>query len=106
MTDPKLALIKQELDIWLDQVDYAEINSSDYMPSEFALTFMNFIKLVNGAQGESHKTPPFHLKMLDKVVGGNNYVANLCFRVHPRPRCLWNICPCSSRCSTTCRGSG
>lgn len=72
--------IKQELDQWLDQVDYGEINSSDYMPSEFALTFMNFIKLVNGGQGESHKTPPVHLKMLDKVVGGRDYVANLCFR--------------------------
>lgn len=75
-----MALIKQRLDDWLNQVDYAELNSMDYKPSEFALTFMNFIKLVNGATGESHKTPPVHLKMLDKVVGGNSYVANLCFR--------------------------
>lgn len=73
-------LVKQKLDDWLNQVDYAELNSSSYVPSQFALTFMNFIKLVNGAQGESHKTPPVHLKMLDKVVGGRDYVANLCFR--------------------------
>lgn len=73
-------LIKQELDEWLDGVDYSEINSSQYIPSQFALTFMNFIKLVNGAQGESHKTPPVHLKMLDKIVGQSDYVANLCFR--------------------------
>lgn len=75
-----MATLKQELDLWLDQVDYSELNSANYMPSQFALTFMNFIKLVNGTQGESHKTPPVHLKMLDKVIGGNPYVANLCFR--------------------------
>jgi predicted phage terminase large subunit-like protein len=74
-------LIKQELDEWLDQVSYKELNSPSYTPSTFALTFMNFIKLVNGEQGESHKTPPVHLKMLDKVVESpSSYIANLCFR--------------------------
>ena len=58
-------LKKQKLDEWLNQVDYAELNSSSYLPSEFALIFMNFIKLVNGSTGESNKTPPVHLKMLD-----------------------------------------
>lgn len=73
-------LIKQELDVWLDNVDYKELNSSSYVPSEFALMFMNFIKLVNGKEGESDKTPPFHLAMLDKVTNDSEYVANLCFR--------------------------
>jgi predicted phage terminase large subunit-like protein len=73
-------LIKQDLDLWLDGVDYQSLNSSAYVPSEFALTFMNFIKLVNGTEGESHKTPPVHLKMLDKVVAPSQYIANLCFR--------------------------
>lgn len=73
-------LIKQSLDEWLDTVSYQKLNSSEYVPSEFALTFMNFIKLVNGAEGESHKTPPVHLAMLDKVVTGRQYIANLCFR--------------------------
>lgn len=74
-------LIKQELDEWLDAVSYKELNSPSYSPSAFALTFMNFIKLVNGSQGESHKTPPVHLKMLDKVVESkSDYIANLCFR--------------------------
>jgi len=73
-------LIKQDLDTWLNQVDYSEINSSEYIPSEFALTFMNFIKLVNGDIGESNKTPPVHLKMLDKLIGRDNYVVNLCSR--------------------------
>lgn len=75
-----MPLIKQELDVWLDDVKYAGLNSSTFLPSEFALTFMNFIKLVNGGQGESHPTPPVHLKMLDKVIEPNEYIANLCFR--------------------------
>lgn len=75
-----MTLLKQELDDWLDQVRYAELNSNRYVPSEFALTFMNFIKLVNGPAGESHKTPPVHLKMLDKVAEPTSYIANLCFR--------------------------
>lgn len=74
------ALVKQRLDDWLNQVSYGELNSIHYMPSVFALTFMNFIKLANGAQGESHKTPPVHLKMLDKLASSNKYIANLCFR--------------------------
>ena len=73
-------LVKQDLDAWLDQVDYSVLNSTEYVPSKFALTFMNFVKLVNGSMGESHKTPPVHLKMLDKVVSTQQYVANLCFR--------------------------
>lgn len=75
-----MKLIKQELDVWLDQVNYHDLNGSDYIPSEFALTFMNFIKLVNGTVGESHKTPPVHLKMLDKTISPSKYIANLCFR--------------------------
>ena len=75
-----MSLIKQTLDEWLDGVSYKEINSESFSPSVYALTFMNFIKLVNGAEGESHKTPPVHLKMLDKVVSHQQYIANLCFR--------------------------
>jgi hypothetical protein len=75
-----MSVVKRELDDWLDNVNYSELNSSAYMPTEFALTFMNFIKLVNGVEGESHKTPPVHLKMLDKMVSPKDYIANLCFR--------------------------
>lgn len=85
--DRKTGLIKQTLDTWLDEIDYSFLNSSHYIPSEFSLIFMNWIKLVNGAEGESHTTPPVHLKMLDKIVQPNpitkvvnQYVANLCFR--------------------------
>lgn len=74
-------IIKKDLDQWLDEVDYRELNDGSYVPSEFALIFMNFIKLVNGAEGESHKTPPVHLKMLDKLANSTSeQIANLCFR--------------------------
>jgi predicted phage terminase large subunit-like protein len=75
-----VALTKQSLDEWLDSVNYHDLNRGNYVPSEFALTFMNWIKLVNGGIGESHKTPPVHLKMLDKVTEPSSYIANLCFR--------------------------
>jgi predicted phage terminase large subunit-like protein len=75
-----VSLTKQSLDDWLDGVNYHDLNKGNYVPSEFALTFMNWIKLVNGGTGETHKTPPVHLKMLDKVTEPSSYIANLCFR--------------------------
>jgi len=71
---------KKGLDTYLDEVSYKFLNSNEYIPTEFALIFMNFIKLVNGKEGESNKTPPLHLKMLDKVISPINQIANLCFR--------------------------
>lgn len=75
-----MSLVKQSLDDWLDGVNYHDLNEGNYVPTEFALTFMNWIKLVNGGIGETHKTPPVHLKMLDKVTEPSSYIANLCFR--------------------------
>ena len=72
--------VKRDLDDWLDKVDYSYLNSARYKPSEFALTFANFIKLVNGHEGESHKTPAVHLRMLDTLAFSGPYVANLVFR--------------------------
>lgn len=72
--------IKKDIDTWLNEVSYQEINHGNYTPSEFSLLFMNFIKLVNGKQGESNKTPPIHLKMLDKLISPSDQIANLCFR--------------------------
>ena len=74
------SIIKKDLDEWLNDVDYTSLTDGSYVPSEFALIFLNFIKLVNGTEGESNKTPPVHLKMLDKVVGDSDYIVNLCFR--------------------------
>lgn len=74
-----MSLVKRSLEEWLEDVNYRELESN-YVPSPFALVYMNFIKLVNGAEGESNKTPPLHLKMLDKLTTPSNYIANLLFR--------------------------
>jgi phage terminase large subunit-like protein len=64
--------------------DYLNNNNysldNKYVPSEFALEFVTFIKLVNGSEGEENKTPVMHYRMLDTIVSGNKRVANLCFR--------------------------
>lgn len=73
-------IVKKSLDEWLESVDYSYLNSGHYVPSKFALRFMNFIKLVNGVEGESHKTPVMHLAMLDKIEGKKERIVNLCHR--------------------------
>ena len=69
---------KKTVDDFLNEVDFMALTS--YRPSEFAIKFTNFIKLVNGLQGESHKTPVMHMAMLDKLAGRGRKVANLCAR--------------------------
>jgi predicted phage terminase large subunit-like protein len=73
-------LVRQSVDDWLNQVDYGSLNSGHYMPSVFALNFLNFIKLVNGEEGEENLTPVVHLAMLDQIAGKKQNIANLCFR--------------------------
>ena len=51
-----------------------------YVPSDFALEFITFIKLINGTQGEEHKTPLVHYYMLDTLTNGGKRVINLCHR--------------------------
>lgn len=63
---------------YLNTVDYSE--DPYYVPSEFALTFLAFIKLVNGGRGEENKTPVIHLKMLDQLIAGDLDVLNMVFR--------------------------
>lgn len=73
-------IVKKSVDEWLDSVDYRYLNSGRYKPTPFALKMMNFIKLVNGTEGESHKTPVMHLAMLDKMAGQKNRLVNLVHR--------------------------
>ncbi len=63
---------------YLNATDY-KVNNK-YVPSLFALKFVNFIKLVNGEEGEENKTPVVHLKMLDTMALGETRVTNLCHR--------------------------
>jgi phage terminase large subunit-like protein len=76
----KTVHMKQTVDVWLDQVNYAEMNDGDYQPTSFALKFINFIKLVNGGEGESHPSPVMHMSMLDKLTTKSTRLANLVFR--------------------------
>lgn len=73
-------VIKKTVDEWLNSVNYGYLNSGHYLPTPFALKFMNFIKLVNGAEGEQNKTPVVHLAMLDQIAGKKERIANLCAR--------------------------
>ncbi|MCP4487720.1 MAG: hypothetical protein GY820_10450 [Gammaproteobacteria bacterium] len=56
-----------DLDARLNRVDYNAF-LTDYRPSEFALHFVNFIKLVNGAEGEENESPIIHFDMLDQTI--------------------------------------
>ena len=70
---------QQSVDAWLKNVRY--MDNSTYIPSLFALQFVNFIKMVNeDAQGEEHETPLMHYHMLDNVAGRRKNIANLAFR--------------------------
>jgi predicted phage terminase large subunit-like protein len=55
----------KSVDEWLNGVDYSV--DPNYVPSDFALGFIAFIKLVNGGEGEENKTPVLHMKMLDQI---------------------------------------
>lgn len=56
----------QSLEMLLREVDYIQMEK-DYIPSQFAIKFINFIKLVNGEVGEENKSPIIHYDMLDTV---------------------------------------
>ena len=74
-----LGLEVKTVEEWLNSVSYAE--DPNYIPSQFALAFVNFIKLVNGGQGEENKTPTLHLKMLDQIDQPNSRkIANMVHR--------------------------
>ena len=63
---------------WLDSVSYGPDHL--YVPSDFALHFIAFIKLVNGSEGEENKTPVLHLRMLDQLAGSEDRLINMLFR--------------------------
>jgi predicted phage terminase large subunit-like protein len=75
MVDVKLT---QEVKEYLRQVSYVE--DPTYIPSDFALEFINFIKLVNGEDGEENLTPVLHFKMLDQIRGKRQNIVNMLFR--------------------------
>lgn len=71
----------KKVEEYLNEISYG--NDDDYIPSNFALEFINFIKLVNGEEGEEHKSPVLHYRMLDKIVEESDDardVLNMLFR--------------------------
>ena len=56
-----------DLDARLNRVDYNAFKSN-FVPSPFAIEFVNYIKLVNGPEGEENESPIIHYDMLDQVV--------------------------------------
>lgn len=72
------ALAPWKVEDYLNHTDY-QVDPS-YVPSDFALEFVTFIKLVNGADGEENKTPLVHYKMLDTITHGGKRIINLCHR--------------------------
>lgn len=62
--------MSKSLEQLVNETDYVKLENS-YVPSTFALSFINFIKLVNGGN-EENKSPIFHLDMLDTVENNNN----------------------------------
>lgn len=70
---------KMTVEKWLDTVDYSETDG--YIPSQFALDFVNVMKLMNGAEGNENKTPVVHYKMLDNILQENGLdTINMCHR--------------------------
>jgi len=69
---------KQEVVDYLNSISYGQ--DDGYQPGIFALEFINFIKLVNGATGEEHKSPVIHYRMLDQIAGKKKDIANMCSR--------------------------
>jgi len=71
-------LYKKTVVEWLNEVDYSSFDG--YVPSEFALEFINFIKMVNGDKGEENASPVIHYKWLDNLCNNNQDSIALCCR--------------------------
>jgi len=69
---------KRTVESYLNEVSYAD--DPLYVPSDFALEFVTFIKLVNGASGEENLTPVIHYRILDQLTSGGQNIANMCAR--------------------------
>lgn len=67
-----------QVEDYLNHTNY-EIDPN-YVPSDFALEFVTFIKLVNGGTGEENTTPVVHYHMLDTITERGARIINLCHR--------------------------
>lgn len=71
-------IIAKSVEAWLNEVNYDD--NEVYIPSQFSLEFVNFIKLVEGGDPEN-KTPVVHFKMIDNFISDNSIdTINMCHR--------------------------
>ena len=68
----------RSVESWLDDVDYSDLDG--YIPSTFALEFVNFMKMVDGTETERNLTPVVHMKVLDSFTTEKDRVANMMHR--------------------------
>ena len=57
--------VNTSLEDIIKQTDYIKLKN--YVPSQFSVKFINFIKLVNGDMGEENRSPLFHYELLDTI---------------------------------------
>lgn len=74
---------KKSVDDYLNEVDYREMNK--YIPSPFAISFIDFFKLINGKQisegsSDYQPSPPAHYRMVEALATKKSRVLNLCSR--------------------------
>lgn len=69
---------EKKVEDYLNAIDFSL--DKTYVPSDFALEFINFIKLVNGVDGEENLTPVLHYRMLDEIQGARANIINMLFR--------------------------
>lgn len=67
-----------QLEDYVSTIDYDWLNN-EYIPSQEAIEFITFVKMVNGSKGEENKTPVMHLHMLDGLIHHDN-VLEVVFR--------------------------
>lgn len=78
MEEDDIKVRSKTVEEYLNEIDYSFLDG--YMPSDFALEFVNFMKLVDGGENEN-KTPVVHFKMLDNFVVDNGLdTINMCHR--------------------------
>lgn len=69
---------KKTVDQWLKELDYGKLEQ--YIPTSFAVGFIDFIKMVNGAEGEEHLSPVIHMKVMDAFTSTKDRIANMMHR--------------------------
>jgi len=74
----QMATLTKSVGDYLNAASYA--NDPNYVPTDFALKFVNFIKLVNGGKGEENASPVIHYHMLDQFESESRNIANMCAR--------------------------